>query len=267
MKKTHFTLKNGKNITAPTNYTPLIILVVLLVIWGSTYVTNFDMRVLFTRAPQKIGLFFNRLFPFNESYFNRIWVPIAQTLAMSYLGTLLGAFFSFFAMYFTSHNLNNNKTVVFILRLILSIIRTIPITVYAIVLSVMFGLGTFVGMLATTIFTFSIMTKMMYEYVETVDMKAYEALLASGCGKFKSFWVAVMPNVWGVFASQTLYNLEMNVRNSAVLGYVGAGGIGLLLNHQIGLNIYKNVTPILIVLLVTVLIIEFVSRWIRKRLS
>lgn len=260
-------LKNGKTIERPRNWVPLIILIVLTVIWGATEVTNFNFMVIFTKAPIKIGSFFQRLFPMNTQYFERIWTPIGQTLAMSYLGTVIGAFFSFFAMYFTSNNLNSNKLAVFILRMILSIIRTIPITVYAIVLSVMFGLGTFVGTLATALFTFSIMTKMMYEYVETVDMSAHEALIATGCSKFKAFWVAVMPQVWGVYASQSLYNLEMNVRNSAVLGYVGAGGIGLLLNHQIGLNIYKNVTPILISLLVTVLVIEFVSRSIRKRLS
>lgn len=265
--KKKYTLQNGKEITAPFNFSILIILVVLLVIWGASSVTRFDFSVIFTKAPTKVVRFVNRLFPINTKYFSRIWVPVGQTLAMSYLGTLIGAFFAFPMMYFTSGNLNKNKISLAILRTVLSIIRTVPITVYAILLSIIFGLGTFVGTLATAIFTFSIITKMMYEYIETVDMNPYEALMATGCSKFKAFWVSLMPQIWGVFASQILYNFEMNIRNSAILGYVGAGGIGLLLNHQIGLNIYKNVTPILIALLVTVLVVEFVSRALRKKLS
>ena len=261
------TVSSGNSVERPFNWTPIIVLIVLLIVWGATEMTDFDFTIIFTKAPSRIVRFFNRLFPFNTNYFNRIWVPVAQTLAMSFLGTLIGALFAFPTMYFASSNLNSNKISLFIIRIILSIIRTIPITVYAIVFSMVFGLNSFVGMIAISLFTYSILTKMMYDYIETVDMDAFEALIATGASKFKAYWVAILPQILGVFSSQFLYNFEMNVRSSAVLGYVGAGGIGLVLDNQMKLNLYQNVTPILIALLATVLFVEFLSRSLRRRLS
>lgn len=266
-RKKTITLDNGHTVVQPANWTPLIALIVLLILWGSSILTNFDPSVIFTKAPVRIVMFFERLFPMNTAYFSRIWVPVAQTLAMSFLGTVIGAILAFPTMYFVSSNLNSNKFVLYPLRIILSIIRTIPITVYAIVFALIFGLSSFVGMLAIAIFTYSILTKMMYDYIETVDMSAHEALMATGASKFKAYWVAILPQILGIFLSQFLYNFEMNVRSSAILGYVGAGGIGYILDTQMKLQKYDNATPILIALLVTVLVVEFVSRSLRKRLS
>lgn len=262
-----YTVKSGNSVEKPFSWTPIIILVLVLIYWGASTMTGFDFTIIFTKAPSRIVRFLDRLFPFNSSYFNRIWVPVAQTLAMSFLGTLIGAILAFPTMYFAASNINKNKISLFIIRTILSIIRTVPITVYAIIFSMIFGLNSFVGMVAIALFTFSILTKMMYDYIETVDMSAFEALIATGASKFKAYWVAIVPQILGVFSSQFLYNFEMNVRSSAVLGYVGAGGIGLVLDNQMKLGLYQNVTPILIALLLTVLFVEFLSRSLRRRLS
>lgn len=266
-KSKKIVLDNGHSVERPYSWTPLVVLIVLLMIWGSAVLTDFDFTIIFTKAPSRVVAFFDRLFPMNVNYFKRIWTPVAQTLAMSFLGTVIGTLFAFPTMYFASSNINSNKLSLFIIRIILSILRTIPITVYAIVFSLVFGLNSFVGMTAIAIFTYSIFTKMMYDYIETVDMSAFEALMATGASKYKAYWVAILPQILGVFVSQFLYNFEMNVRSSAVLGYVGAGGIGLILDQQMKLNLYQNVTPILIALLVTVLVVEFVSRFLRKRLT
>lgn len=266
-RKKTITLDNGHTVDQPFSWTLVIVLGILLILWGSSIITDFDPTVIFTKAPVRIVRFFERLFPMNSSYFDRIWVPVAQTLAMSFLGTVIGAILAFPTMYFVSSNLNSNKFSLYTLRTILSILRTIPITVYAIVLSLIFGLNSFVGMCAIAVFTYSILSKMMYDYIETVDMSAYEALMATGASKFKAYWVAILPQISGIFVSQILYNFEMNVRSSAVLGYVGAGGIGYVLDTQMKLQKYENVTPILIALLTTVLVVEFASRNLRKRLS
>lgn len=259
-------LDNGHTVQQPFSWTPVIALIVLAIFVGAANLTNFNMSILLS-VPTKMGSFFQRLFPMNTEYFGKIWVPVAQTLAMSFLGTVIGAVLTFPTMYFASSNLNKNKIVLTIIRVVLSIVRTIPLTVYALLFSYIFGLNSFVGMVAIAIFTYSILTKMMYDYIETVDMSAHEALMATGASKFKAYWVAIVPQILGVFLSQFLYNFEMNVRSSAILGYVGAGGIGLVLDRQIKLGIYRNVTPILIALLATVLIVEFLSRSLRKRLS
>lgn len=267
LKLKTITLENGHSVTKPVDYSIFIIVIVLICLYVARSVTNFDISVLFVKAPNRVINFINRLFPYNTNYFSKIWYPMAQTLSMSFLGTLLAAILAFPLLYFGSENLNKNKVALFIIKAVLAILRTIPLTVYAVILSIIFGLGSFVGLVALTIFTFSILTKMMTDYIETIDMHPFEALQATGASKFKSYWVALMPSIWGVLISQILYNFEMNVRSSAILGYIGAGGIGLILNYQIGLQNYENVTPILIMILITVLIIEFTSRTLRKRLS
>lgn len=260
------TLKNGHSVTKPFDYTIFIILLILAVCYVSCDVTGFNFALILN-APDKLTEFFSQLLPMNVEFFSSIWSPIFETLAMSFLGTLLAAICAFPTMYFCANNLNSNKILLFAIRTILSIIRTIPITVFALMFGFIFGLGTFAGMLSIWIFTYSILTKMLYDYVETVDMKSYEALISSGATKVKAFWCAIVPQISGTYLSQVLYNFEMNVRSSAILGYVGAGGIGIILNDQLSLMIYQNVTPILISLFLTVLIVEFVSREFRKRLS
>ena len=260
------TLKNGHSVTKPFDYTIFIIIIVLVICYISADITGFNLGLILN-APDKLTEFLSRLFPINTGFFSSIWSPIFETLAMSFLGTLFAAICAFPTMYLCANNLNSNKIILFTIRTILSIIRTIPITVFALVFGFVLGLGTLAGMLSIWIFTFSILTKMLYDYVETVDMKAYEAMISSGATRFKAFWCAIVPQISGTFLSQVLYNFEMNVRSSAILGYVGAGGIGIILNDQLSLMIYQNVTPILISLFLTVLIVEFVSREFRKRLS
>lgn len=260
------TLKNGHSVMKPFDVTIFIVVLMLVVCYLASSMTGFNLRIV-VNAPDKLADFFSRLLPMNVGYFSKITTPILETLSMSFLGTLLAGICAFPTMYLCANNLNGNKFLVVFIRTVLSIIRTIPITVFALIFGFIFGLGTFAGMLAVWIFTYSILTKMMYDYVETVDMKAYEAMIASGATRVKSFWCSIVPQISGTFLSQMLYNFEMNIRSSAILGYVGAGGIGIILNDQLSLMIYQNVTPILLSLFFTVLIVEFISREFRKRLS
>jgi ABC-type amino acid transport system permease subunit len=98
------------------------------------------------------------------------------------------------------------------------------------------------------------------------DMGPFEAALSSGANRVQAFWVAIMPQLWGQYISLALYNFEMNIRNAAVLGYVGAGGIGIVLNERLGWRVYEDVGLILLVMMITVYLIESTSRLIRTKL-
>jgi phosphonate transport system permease protein len=108
---------------------------------------------------------------------------------------------------------------------------------------------------------------MLYEFIETIDLGAFVAIEATGANKIKSFVSAIVPQIMGFFLSVSLYNFEINVRSSTILGFVGAGGIGILLNDSMGLREYGKVSLMLVVLLTVVIIIESISRNIRRRLS
>ena len=108
---------------------------------------------------------------------------------------------------------------------------------------------------------------MLYEKIETVDMGPFEAMEALGSTKLKAFIGTIMPQILPSYLSICLYTFEINVRYAAILGYVGAGGIGLILNEKIGWREYDKLGMILIMLFITVVIIENVSKYIRERLG
>ena len=167
----------------------------------------------------------------------------------------------------SSTNINKNRVVVWLLRVLLMIIRTLPTLIIAKFASLIFGLGTYAGTMAIIVFTFGIVAKMMYESIETIDMGAFEATESFGANKFQSFWSACMPQILPTYLSYCLYSLEMNIRAAAILGYVGAGGLGILINEFIGWRDYESLGAVLLALFVVVLIIENTSQYLRKKLS
>ena len=166
--------------------------------------------------------------------------------------------------------INKNKFVLGTTRILLSFLRTLPVLVYAYFLAYIFGFGVLAGTVAIMIFTFAIMSKMLYERIETIDMGAYMAIEATGATKTRAFFTAVIPQIMGTYLSLSLYSFEFNIRYAGILGYVGAGGIGVILNNQMTLGIrggYGNALVILIFLFITVISIESLSRYLRRRLT
>ena len=139
--------------------------------------------------------------------------------------------------------------------------------VIALVCALIFSLGTFSGTVAIAIFTFGVVSKMLYESIETIDMGPFEAMEALGANKFQAFWSACVPQILPVYLSHCLYCFEMNVRASAILGYVGAGGLGITINERIGWRDYNSLGMVLLSLFVVVTFIEFFSAYLRKKLS
>ncbi len=265
-KKTTFTLENGIVVEQPRSKTPLIILIMTISILIAGYMTDFDGGMLVRR----ISYFFDiliRMFPPDWSYITEIWFPLIETLAMSIVGSVIGSIIAVPVAFLASTNIVHSKAVVTIVRFILGITRTLPTLVSALIAVFIFGLGSFAGTVAIAIFTFSFIGKLLYQQIETVDMGAYEAMEAMGSSKIRSFWAAIVPQILPTYIANCLYCFEGSVRYSAILGYVGAGGLGLLLNEKLGWKQYDRVGMILLTLLVTVSVIEMISRYFRKKLS
>lgn len=264
-KPRSYTLPNGKLIEEKRSKAPLYTAVVLMLAFLSIKITGFNLSVLIKRG----GEFFvilGRMFPPEPGYIGKIWKPVLDTIKMSLLGSGTGAMLSIpFAM-LAATNVCKSRVVVGITRLMFSIVRTLPTLVTALIATFIFGLGTIAGTTAIAVFSFSYIGKILYEEIETVDMGAFEAMEAMGADKIDAFTAAIVPQVLPGFLSSSLYNFEGNVRYAAVLGYVGAGGIGLILNEQLGWREYSNVGTIIIALFATVFVIESISRYARKKL-
>lgn len=259
------TLANGKTVQRPRSRMPLIVLVLLAMSALSVYITGFDLTVLVTRINQ-FFVILGQMIPPDWSYMSQVWGPLFDTIKMSLLGSVIGSLLAVpFAMV-ASTNITHNNVVVSIVRLFLSIVRTLPTLVSALIATYIFGLGTLAGTTAIAVFTFAYIGKILYEEIEMVDMGAFEAMEAMGATKVRAFISAIVPQVLPSYLSNCLFCFEGNVRYASILGYVGAGGLGLILNEKIGWREYPSVGMILLALFVTVFIIESISRAARKRL-
>ena len=233
---------------------------------GCIQLTGFDISIIIRRGYQ-FTVILKQLFVPDFSYWPKVVGPLLDTIKMSILGSVLGATLALRFSVVASTNINKNNLVVSLCRFLLNIIRTLPTLVIAKFAALIFGLGTFAGTVAITVFTFGVVSKMMYEAIETIDMGAFEAMESAGGNKFQSFWTACFPQILPTYLSYCLYSLEMNIRAAAILGYVGAGGLGLLINERIGWRDYEGLGMVLLALFVVVFIIENTSQYLRKKLS
>jgi phosphonate transport system permease protein len=257
-------LSNGKIVRPAISIMWIVIPVLTFITLWSVSMTRFRLDMLIRRGGQ-FFVIVGRMIPPNYAYFDNIVTPLVATILMSLVGTIIGAGLALPFAY-ASSELNQSKVGKFLVRGFFSIARTLPVLVLAVLSMIVFGAGAFAGTMAIAIFTFTIMVKMFFELIDTADMGPFEAILSSGANRIQAFWTAIMPQLWGQYYSLTLYNLEMNIRNAAILGYVGAGGIGIVLSERLAWRVYPDVGLILLVLMVTVLVIESISREIRRRL-
>ena len=260
------TLPNGHSTMRRRSRVPLILLLLLVAIYLSLRMTGFDLKLIINRFDKLLDLFV-KLFHPKWEFFNKVIGPLVDTVKMSILGTVIGCLLALPVAVLASTNICKSAAIVSVLRFILALIRTLPTLVIALVCALVFGLGTFAGTLAIAIFTFGIVAKMLYESIETIDMGPFEAMEALGANKFQAFWSACVPQILPVYLSHSLYCFEMNVRASAILGYVGAGGLGITINERIGWRDYNGLGMVLLSLFVVVVAIEFFSEYLRKKLS
>ena len=260
------TLPNGHSTMRRRSRVPLILLLLLVAIYLSLRMTGFDLKLIITRFDKLLDLFV-KLFHPKWDFFSKVVGPLVDTVKMSILGTVIGCLLALPIAVLASTNICKSTAIVSVLRFILALIRTLPTLVIALVCALVFGLGTFAGTLAIAIFTFGIVAKMLYESIETIDMGPFEAMEALGANKFQAFWSACVPQILPVYLSHSLYCFEMNVRASAILGYVGAGGLGITINERIGWRDYNGLGMVLLSLFVVVVAIEFFSEYLRKKLS
>lgn len=259
-------LSNGKEVKPPKSIVPYIVIGLIVAVVFSARITGFDFNIVMSRGKEFFVILKN-MFPPDFSFAKNVLPPLIETIKMSLLGSMIGSFIAIPFAIISSVNINKSKITLGIVRVILSITRTLPTLIIALIATYIFGLGTFAGTIAITIFTFGIVVKMLYEKIETVDMGAFEAMEAAGATKLQAFMGAIMPQILPTYFSTCLYSLEINVRYAAILGYVGAGGIGLILNEKIGWREYDKVGMILLMLFITVVIIENLSKYARERLG
>ena len=164
-----YTLADGTAVEEKRSRAPLILLVLIALTVLSVRITGFDLAVLVKKGSKFFDIL-KAMFPPNTAYLGKIWQPLWDTIKMSILGSFVGAVLAGPFAIAAASNIVTNRVVVFLVRLFLSLVRTLPTLVCALIATYIFGLGTMAGTCAIAVFTFAYVGKQLFEIIETVDM-------------------------------------------------------------------------------------------------
>jgi len=188
-----------------------------------------------------------------------------QTINMAFFGTLIGAVVGFFLSFPASRNLVRSYGVFFLARRVMEIARGVPDLIYALLFVWAFGIGPMAGVFAIAIHSAGALGKMFAEVNENVSDRPIEGVRAVGGSWFEEMRFGVVPQVWPNFLSYIWLRLEINIRSSSIIGFVGAGGIGQELYYVINFNHYEEVSAIVLLVILTVTTVDLISERLRHQ--
>jgi phosphonate transport system permease protein len=195
-----------------------------------------------------------------------IFIRLGETIGMAFLGTLIAALLAVPLGFLGARNVVGNPVLHFLLRRIFDFFRGMPSLIWALIFARAVGLGPMTGILAFIAADFAALSKLNSEAIEGLDEKPIEGVKSVGASGLAVLRFGLLPQVLPVMIGQGLYFFESNVRAAAILGIVGAGGIGIMLDEAIRFDLWREVAFIVLLFLVLVYIIDGISRWLRERL-
>ncbi len=248
---------------------------VLRYLWyvGVVFVAVWSVRHLdipwfyFLDAHVQAGDLLSRMFPPDWSYADVVLEPLLETIHIATLGTLFSFAIAFPVAFIAARNTTPNALTWFIGRFILVASRSVNTVVWALIFVAIFGPGAVAGVWAVAFRSIGFLGKLIAEAIEEIDTGTVEAIEATGASRLKVLWIAVLPQVMPVIYGTCIYRWDINIRESTVLGFVGAGGIGILLYSSINQFAWHEVSVILSAVLAVVVVSEYVSAAVRQRIT
>ncbi len=190
---------------------------------------------------------------------------MGETLAMAFLGTLLGAVLAFPFSFLASKNMMPFRPVQFGTRRFADLLRAFDYLIWALIFVRAIGLGPLAGIMAIAIVETGTFIKLYSETIENLDRKQIDAIRSSGGGRLEIVRFGILPQVLPTMVSNTLYMFEHNTRSASILGIVGAGGIGFLLGDRLRAYELQEACTIIILVILTVYAIDYASKLMRER--
>lgn len=215
-------------------------------------------------APRIAADISKRALPPRWSYIDTLWEPIWDTLNIATLGTLFALMMAVPVAFLAARTTTPNRYFIRPIALLIIVSsRSINSLIWALLLVAIVGPGVFAGMLAITIRSIGFCAKLLYEAIEEIDQSQVEAITATGASRWQIMAYGIVPQILPAFAGIAVFRWDINIRESTVLGLVGAGGIGLQLQGSLNTLAWPQVSLIILVILFTVLISEWVSAKVR----
>ena len=249
-------------------YFVIVLIIASLIAWSSSAVSFSGITEVGTEVAKGVyyGIFgpdFKLLFGTGETD-----VPylLLQTIAIAVLGTLFGGILAIPFAFLAAENIMP-KPVAYIFRILILLIRTIPSLVWALMWIRVTGPGPQCGVITQSVCSIGMISKMYITAIENLDTKILESLDAMGCTPFQKIRYGVVPQLTASFISTIIYRFDINLKDATTLGIVGAGGIGASLVQCLNSRRWAMVGSFVWGLMVLVIIIEFVSTRIRRKLA
>jgi phosphonate transport system permease protein len=209
--------------------------------------------------------FLRRMVPPDPSVLGHALRGAAQTLQIAVVGTGIAALLALPLGFLAARNVSP-PWLFYVARSLLNVFRAVDTLVYALIFVAAVGLGPFPGVLAVVAYTATVLAKLYSEAVEAIDPGPLEAVAATGATRLQLLRWGVLPQLMPQFLSFTLYRFETNIRAAAILGFVGAGGIGFYIQTYLRLLNYPAASTVLLVLIALVMVVDFASSRLRARL-
>ncbi len=215
-------------------------------------------------APKQAADMAERMVPPKWSYMNELWAPVWDTINIATLGTLIAIVIAVPVAFCAARNTTPSRTFVRPVALFIIVSsRSINSLIWALMLVTLIGPGVLAGVIAIGLRSIGFCAKLLYEAIEEIDHSQVEAIIATGAARSQQLSFGIVPQILPAFAGISVFRWDINIRESTVLGLVGAGGIGLQLDASISTLAWTQVSLILLVILATVIVSEWVSAKIR----
>ena len=215
-------------------------------------------------APRQAADLLSRAWPPRWSYLDSLWVPLWDTINIATLGTGLGIVLATAVAFLAARNTTPSAALLRPAALFIIVAsRSINSLIWALLLVAFIGPGLLAGIVAIALRSIGFIGKLLYEAIEEIDEDQVEAVRATGATRWQIMDYAVWPQIAPAFAGISVFRWDINIRESTILGLVGAGGIGLQLQSSLARLAWAEVTVIFIVILATVAVSEWVSAKVR----
>lgn len=254
----------AKNLRKKITYWISFIIFILVLFWSARGV-NIDLARFFSGVPA-IGNIIGLMFPPDWSYLDSVLLRMLQSIHIALIGTTIGSILAIPIGFMAARNVTIYKIVSWIGKQLLNAIRTFPELILAVFFVAALGPGQLAGIMAVGIHSIGMLGKLFADIIESIDDGPSEALRASGATKLEILWYAVFPQVLPDFIATSLYRFEINLRAATVLGMVGAGGIGVILDQALKYRRWSVVGMALLTVVIVVTIIDYSSAFIRKKI-
>ena len=210
--------------------------------------------------------FAGQFFPPDFSVIPQIFAALVETLQIAVMATFFGVIVALPLAVAGSRNVAP-RWLNLLTRMILNIVRTLPSLIWALLAVAVVGPNTLAGVAGLTFYSLGYLGKFFSDAFESVDSEVSEGLRGAGADRIQAFQYGLLPQVKPLIASHALWMLEYNIRSAAIIGYVGAGGIGLLLYTFQEFGQWQKFSAVLVFILVPVTLLDFFGEWLRGRLA